>query len=330
MNPKIKGWLFMGIAIAIQLYTAALYRLELFSINFGLTLLMAAVATAPFYLIAYRNLGTFPAWLGLALGFAACYFGSGDAGTAILIYTLCSATPLAVTLFWPTHPRIRPLAMITLPVAGGLWIGGAFLYTKLHFGAYDLPAITRQISYRFGGVIDELEAFYEKIYTGRMPAQIPDLMDQLRELAPTIGFFGIMIVAYLLFGGFFISVWLADRSAPKRWLGSWADLIPGRGAALLYMGCYLVVMFLEEKAAENLIAVCQLFGFLFVFTALYVLLRILRRKNWNPFLRFLMIGGLFLLSFMTVGGALTSPYAILMLAGAMLASTPPLLHKLLK
>lgn len=321
-KKNIKGWLYLGLASLILFYTANLYQMGGFSSAFAMALGLASVAAGTFYLAAYRWLGALPTWVAMAAGLLLCYGGRHENGTSVLIWALCCATPLAVSLLWARFKAIRPLAMVALPAAAAGWLGGTLLYCKLHFKTWDVGAITAQIGEKYLLALGQLEKVYAQIYPEGFPQQLTKMLEMLRGLDQTIGFFCIMISAYALLGGFFISVWLADRMAEKRCLGSWFTMIPGRVISWIFMLGYLFSMFLGEVPYMSMMAAFHLFGFFYVFTALYMLLQFLRRKKIPAFLRFLIIGGLFVFAFLTVGGSLLGGYMLLMMAGLAIATLP--------
>ena len=181
---------------------------------------------------------------------------------------------------------------------------------------------------RFGTLLEQMEAFYTDLYQQAYNTPLPEQMVKFFELYRTqterVGFYLIVMAAYALVGFFFFALFAADRSIPKdgRWLGSWKSLIPRRGISFLYMGSYLLVLLLAEKHYPALAAVLDLFGFFYVFTALYRLLQLMRRKKIPPIANALVIGLGFVLSYFSAGGAILSPYSILMYIGWWIATTP--------
>lgn len=94
------------------------------------------------------------------------------------------------------------------------------------------------------------------------------------------------MVVYALFALFFISLYYADRRAAKdglgRWSGDWAGLIPGRGISWAYMGGYLLAMMAADPYYQVLSGVFGLFGFFYVFTALYRAAAVFAQKRHSP------------------------------------------------
>lgn len=319
-NPK--GWIYLGFASLILLYTSWLYRGGGFSGIFTLTLGAAMLCGGGFYLAGFRLLGSVPAWVALGLGGVLSYLGCGDGATAILVWALCCGTPLAVSLLWPNLPQVRPLSMAALPLAGGIWLGGTLLYSKLHFGSWALGTLTARIAEKYLDAVEQMEQIYRQIYPEGFPEQLVKMLEMMREMDRAIGFFCIVFIAYGLVGSFFAHLWIADRKAEERWLGSWAAMIPTRAVSWIFMLGYFFTMFLAEPHYTNITATFHLFGFFYVFTALYTLLQFLRRKKVARFLRRLIIGGLFAMAYISAGNALISVYSVLMMAGLVIANAP--------
>lgn len=321
-KKNFKGWLDLGAASLILLYASWIYRGAGFSGAFALTLGAAMLCAGGFYLAGFRRLGSVPAWIALALGGLLSYLGCGDGATAILIWALCCGTPLAVSLLWPNLQKVRPLSMAALPLAGGIWLGGTLLYCKLHFGSWSASAIVARIAEKYLLAVDQMEQIYHQIYPEGFPEQLVKMLEMMKEMDRTIGFFCVVSIAYGLVGSFFAHIWMADRLAEERWLGSWSALIPSRGISWLFMLGYFFTMFLAEPYYTNVTATFHLFGFFYVFTAFYALLQLLRRKNCGRFLRRLIIGVLFALAYVTAGNALLSVYSISMMVGLVIATAP--------
>lgn len=339
-RESIKGWLFLGIGSLILFYLGYTYQVGGWSINYTMVLAAVTIAAPPLYLTGYRLVGSVPAWIAMAAGLLFCWLGGCDIGTALLGWALCCGTPLAVSLFWPNFPRIKPLCMAALPVAGGIWLAGALGYARLHLGSWDLSAITNRIGVYYLKMVDLVETIHRQTLPS-MEAQLrpiygdqlPQVMEQaeqsiklLREVSHEVSFQIIVMIAYGLFGLFFFGVWVADRaaspSAKERWLGSWATLIPGRGISFLYMLLNIFSLFIGGTFGITLAAAFDLFGYFYVFTALYTLHRFLRKKNWPRLLRGGLIGLLFLLSYTLSGNIVLSPYMLLLFAGWWIATAP--------
>ena len=118
---QVKGWILLGLAPLILYYIGTLYRVGGFSPLFTLTLLMAVPGVGLLILTGFRQAGSVPAWLSMTAGLIAALFACGEKGMAVLVWAVCCGGPLAVSLLWPGRPRIRPLAMSALPVAGSIW-----------------------------------------------------------------------------------------------------------------------------------------------------------------------------------------------------------------
>ncbi len=333
-KSSFKGWIFLGLVPLILLYIGVLYRIGGFSPASVLMLMAAIPGVGLLSLTGYRLVGSVPAWVAMLLGLLAAFIGCGEKGTAVLIWALCCGGPLAVSLLWPNLPRIRPLAMGALPVAGVFWLGGSLLYAKWHFGTWQLAAVTRRIAERFLALIDQMEAVYREIYPEGFPEDLENMFTLLREQDQAMGFLMISFLAYLLLGSFFGCIWAADRIASPdraaRWLGSWASMIPTPGISWLYFIAYFAAPFLKESVQQTAVAVLNLLGFFYVFTALYTLLRLLRQKNWPPAVQFLLIFAGFVMAFLSAGGSALSAYSLLLIAGLVVATSPSIVKKILK
>lgn len=323
-KEQIKGWVSFGIVLLIQLYIGAVYRLGAFSLSYAFALACAMLAIPVLVLYGYRRLGSLPAWLVTAAALPLLYYSAKDVATTVLTWALCFGTPLAVSLCWPHCRAIRPTAMVALPVAGGLWLGGALLYCKLHFGGWALYAMTEQIAARYAAMVEKLHEIYLQAYNGALPEQMQKIFIAMQGQAASMGFYLITMAVYGLVGAFFISVLLADKSLPAeaRWLGSWAALIPAPGISWVYMTLYLLVLFFADQNYQTFAAVLDLFGFFFVFTALYRLMQLFRRKGMQAVWRWLLISLMLVLAYFSVGGAMLSPYMVLMYLGWWIATTP--------
>lgn len=283
--------------------------------------------TAPFFTAALRRLGTKWVWLGMLAGFGAVYLFSRDLSVAVFVWSACCAIPLAVSLIWPLHPRIKPLAMRALPLAGALALGGILLFHRLRFGHWGFDGIDQRLETFVAMLLNQMEWMGNAMYQGEMQEQMNGYLAICRANLSTLAFSMVTSAVQGFFGLFFWCVWSADHKAGKegrgRMLGSWRPLIPNRRLSWLYMGGYILLLLVGGTAGQNLAATFDLFGFLFVFSALYYLLQYLRRKQLPPFLRKLLIGGLFLVAYFTVGGGmLLSPYMILLYIGWWIATLP--------
>lgn len=321
-KSKVKGWLYLGIATLILSYAASLYRSGGFGGMFTLALFGAMAGAGIFYAAGYRRVGSLPTWSAMALGLVLALLACGDWGTGALLWALCCGTPLAVSFLWPRKRTIRPLAMAGLPLAGGIWVLGALLYGKLHFGSWDLSVLTHRIADKYLSAVEQMEEIYLQIYPEGFPEAVVKMLEMMRGMDYAVGFFSITFIAYALVGCFFLSVWAADRMAEKRVLGSWASMIPSRGASWLFMLGYFLTMFLPDPYYLSVAATFQLFGFFYVFTALYALLQKLRKKHCPRFWRRLIIGGLFALAYISGANSLVSVYSIAMMVGLVIATKP--------
>lgn len=320
MNSKqIKGGLCLIAAALLLFYTGSVYRAGGFGVAFSVVLCLSILVVSPLILCGYRRLGSVPAWLMLAVSAFLIYYGSRDAATTLLIWSLCCGVALSVSLFWPGFRKIRPLTQYALPVAGIVWVAGAFGYCKLHFGAWELSEMAHRISHRYVGFLNRGIA---EIEAGTLKEYAEQAFEYLKEFDFVIGFTLILMVAYLLFGSFFLSVYLADHTSEGRWLGSWKTLIPGPGLSFVFMLLHFAGLLMNVETLRTLTATLNLFGFFYVFTALYRLHCWMRKKGVNPHLRRLAVGALFALSYFSVGNSLLSVYTIAMYIGWWMASAP--------
>ncbi len=320
MNSRqIKGGLCLIFAALLLFYTGSVYQAGGFSIAFALMLCISILAVSPLVLCGYRRLGTIPIWLMLAVSALLIYYASRDAATTLLIWTLSCGVALSVSVFWPNFRKIRPLTQYALPAAGLVWLAGALGYCKLHFGDWGLAAMNGRISARYVGFLERGASAIEQ---GEVKEYVDQAVEYLKEFDFLIGFMMILMVVYLLFGSFFVAVYLADRTAGSRWLGSWRTLIPGRGISMVFMLVHFMGLMMSAESLRALTATLNLFGFFYVFTALYRLHCWLRAKGINPHLRRGVVGLLFGLSYFSVGNSLLSVYTISMYVGWWIASAP--------
>lgn len=328
-KERVKGWLGLIGVLLILLYSGSVYRIGGFSAGFGLALFSAMIAVPALLLASYRRVGSLPAWAAIAVSAAVLCYATGDTATAVLCWAFCCGTPLAVTLFWPYFKKIGPLTAYALPAAGAIWLGGTLVYGKLHFGSWALYTMTQRFADGYAAMVDQMEILYQQLYNEQLPAQLGEMFDLMRSQAAAMGFYLITMIAFALFGLFFLAVFAADRSFPQagRWLGSWKTLIPGRGISWLFMGAYILAQLMDGTHFLTLLAVLELFGFFFVFTALHWLLQILRKRGWHPALQVLVIGLLLIMSYFSVGGSLLSAYTILMYVGWWIATLPKIQKK---
>lgn len=307
-------------------YLGLLYRAHCFSFFFGLVLFCALGAVPPLMLAGFRRLGRAPAWLAVVSAFPVLLYGSENLAVAVLVWALCCGTPLAVTLFWDRRKSLEELTFRALPVAALLWLGGAVGYSRLHLGGWSPERITQRIAYRYELMVSKLERFYTALLKEEMPEQLVSAFKILHEQVPYAAFRIVALVCYGLVGCYFLAILLADRSVPEkeRRLGSWSVLVPRRGVGIFFMLLYLGVTFFGEGAgAFTLKAVLDLFGFFFVFTAVYRILGFMRKKQWPPLLRVGIVVLLFALSYLSAGDASLSAYMILLIVGWWIVTTPP-------
>lgn len=333
-RPSVKGWIFLGLTPLILLYIGGLYRLGGFSPLFALVLLFAIPGAGLLALTGYRLVGSVPAWSAMVLGLLTAFLGCGDKGTAVLIWALCCGGPLAVSLLWPNLPRIRPLAMAALPTAGALWLGGALLYARWHFGTWQLSAVTRRIAEQYLALVEQVEGIYAELYPEGFPEQLQGMLTLMKEQGQAVGFMLITYVSFLLLGSFFGCIWAADRIASPhkkdRWLGSWGAMVPTPGISWIYFFSYFGVTFLNEQVRPVAVAVVTLAGFFYVFAALYTLRCFMRKKNWHSALQFLILFAGFTLSLFTAYGSALEPYSLLLILGLVVTTTPAVTKKILK
>ncbi len=326
IKNQIKGWSGMFLGGLILAYVGAVYRLGGFGLGMIYALSLAIVTVPLLFTAALRRLGTVALWCGTAVSFCLLFYTGGDLATCILVWALTCAIPLSLSFVWPLCPRIKPLAMRALPAAGAIAMAGTLLYSRLHFGSWDFLKMIKQMVLRLEEMIRMAEQISQEIYVGEQLTQMQAMTQFLRGNSGVLVFTIIQLIVYALFGLFFLSVWRADRKAQRdgygNMLGSWQGMIPSQWVARLYMFGYLVVLFLPNRIGQNMIAAFDLFGFLFVFAALYRLLQYLRKKGWPSWAKKGVIGGLFLLAYWSVGNALLSPYMILLYAGWWISAFP--------
>ena len=326
---KIKGVCNLLIGVFFLSYAGLVYRADGFSLGLFYLLLLCLAVVSPQFTRGLRRLGTLWGWSGMGAGLVGCWITADDFPTALLLWSLVCAIPLGLSCFWPLYGRIRPLAKRALPVSGGIAFLGSLLYSKLHFGSWSFEPMMKQIALRISNILLQTEQMVPQIYDEKFVAEYLALSQQMRQSPQQMHYMAftvVLMVIYGLFGLFFWCVWRADRKAGAdglgRTLGSWHTMIPQRTVSWVFMGCYLILLLFEGTFAQNLIAVLDLFGFLYVFTALYHLLQLLRKKNLPPLLCGGIVGALFVVSFLTVGGGMISPYLLLMYVGWWIATSP--------
>lgn len=322
-KERIKGWLGLIGSLFLLFYIGGVYRASHFSAGFCLALLSGILAVPAVLLASYRRVGSLPAWVTLAAAFPVLLYGTGDPATAVLTWALTCGTPLAVSLYWPYFKKLRPMTAYALPTAGAFWMAGALGYSKLHFGSWNLYAMTERIAGRYSALVDEMEKLYQQLYQEQLPAPLQEAFELLQTQSAAMGFYAVMMVAFALFGAFFLALWIADRAVKGAgWLGPWGVLIPGRGISWIFMLLYIGVQFIGGPQIASLLAVIYLFGFFFVFTGVYWLRSLMKKKQWPALAQGLLIGLLLILSYCSVGGALLSPYTILLYLGWWIATLP--------
>ncbi len=294
-------------------------------IALSMTLPLWVVLTAPFLTAAIRRLGNQWTWAGMAAGFGLLWFASGNWAATVLVWALCCAIPLAVSVVWPLHAKIKPLAMGALPLAGGIALGGALLFHKLRFGSWGVGLILQRIGLYFEIMIGEFQAMALPLYPAEMQEKMSAYFAFLQENASVLAFTVIYMAVYGLFGLFFWCVHSADRKAGKegrgRLLGPWNTLIPSRGLSWAFIALYIATTFLGTgAAAQNFSAAVHLFGFLYIFIALYYFLQYLRKKNLPPMVSAAIVGALFIISYVSVGSLF--PYTVVLYIGWWIATMP--------
>ncbi len=326
-KERIKGWFGLVGTLLLLFYMGSVYPVSGFDAGFGLILLVGMVVVPALLLASYRRVGSLSAWVTLLAALPVLYLATGDLATAVLAWSLTCGTPLAVTLFWPYYKKILPLTSAALPLSGAFWLGGALVYSKLHFGGWSLYAMTERIATRYAGMVDEMELLYERIYQEQMPAQFGEMFDLLRSQSLTMGFYVIMMATYALLGAYFLGIRIADRAVKNSgWLGSWSTLIPGRGISWCFMLIYILAQFIGGTQMAAVMAAIYLFGFFFVFAGIYWIRGLMQKKKWPPLAQGLLIGLLLILAYFSVGGALLSPYTILLYLGWWIATLPKTLR----
>ncbi len=326
---KIKGAGNLLLGALLLLWAGATYRVEHFGLEMFYTLLFCLVTVPPLFTRAFRRLGTVISWCGMALCLWITWLGAGDLPTALLVWSLCCCIPISLSFVWPLHGTVKELARRALPVAGAIAMAGTVLYSKLHFGSWGFGPMMERITLRIQWLMLAFEEMIPQMYASKVADEYLKMFQAMRQSPQQMHIFAlytVLVVMYGLFGLFFWCIFRADRKAGKdglgRTLGSWHTLIPGRGVSWLFMGCYLVMLLISGTFAQNMIVALDLFGFLYVFTALYYLLQLLRKKGLPPLLCGIIVGALFVLSFFTVGGSVFSPYVLLMYIGWWIATTP--------
>ena len=326
-KAKIKGGSDLLLGGLLLAYIGTVYQAYGFGMGLIYMLGIGMVAVSLLFTAAFRRLGSLALWLGAAGSYLILWYTARDLATATLIWGLCCAVPVGVSLVWPVYPRIDSLAARALPITGGIAILGTLVYSRLHFGSWSCLPMAKRMTLRIELFIDQTGLMYEQFTTEEQLTQLQAMLQFLKANSAVLAFGLIQMTAFLLLGIFFLSVWRADRKAQKdglgRMLGSWRALYPSPAVSRLYMFGYLVVvLFGSGKIAQNLIAAFDLFGFFFVFVALHRLLQFLRKRGLPSWAKKAVIGGLFVLAYLSVGNALLSPYMILLYAGWWIAAFP--------
>ena len=309
-------------------YTAWLYNIGGFDLLMGATLICSALISSVQLLTFFRRIGTLPAWCAMSAVFLLPILICKDAGTGLLIGTCAIAIPLAVSFFWPPVRRIAPLAKWGLPTAGLILLLGGLGYSGLHFDAFGFAPIQDRIAARWIAFMKETIPLMEKVYEPKIFKQMKGMLELLmkQDQAETIAFTILMMAVIAMFGIFFIAVFLADgrlkSEGEKRWCGSWSRLIPPRGISWIYILFYVFSGYAAEEILLPLNATVILFGFFYVFTAVYKLERFLAGKKVHGALRALLVLILFGAAYFSAGATLYSAYTILLFIGWWITTAP--------
>lgn len=319
------SWNFL-LSVAAILYTTASYNAGGFGIDFGFLMILCALVVSTQALILFRRVGTLLGWSTMAALGLLAMLTTADWGTGVLIAAFCLAVPLSVSIFWPAFRGIGPLSRRALPLAGGLLFLGTLAYNYLHFDEWDFSPMLERTTEMVRAFTTQWEQMMAQVYGGKLPEQMLTFAKTFREQAGMMAYNLLLMPVFALFGIFFIAVFLADRKAKaegtRRWCGSWRALIPPRGISWIYMLINIISVFAGEQLYLPLTGALNLFGFFYVFTAVYKLERFLAKKKLHGFWRGAIVVILFALSFITVGGSTLTPYTLLLFAGWWIATTP--------
>lgn len=319
------GWNFL-LCAAMVIYTTTSYNVGGFGLGMGALMLLCALVVSTQTLILFRRVGTLVGWSAMFALFLLAVLTTDDLGTGVLIAAFSIAAPLSVSIFWPTFKGIGALSKRALPLGGGILFLGTLVYNGLHFGNWDFSSMLGRTTQKMIAFTDQWEQMMNQIYGGELPEQMIAYAESFREQAGMMAYNLLLIPVFALFGIFFIAIFLADRKAKKegasRWCGSWRALIPPRRISWLYMLINIISIFAGERLYLPLTGALNLFGFFYVFTAVYKLERFLAKKKLHGFWRGAIVVILFALSFITVGGSTLTPYTLLLFAGWWIATTP--------
>ncbi len=285
-----------------------------------------ALLAGPLLVYYYRQFSAYSAWVVAMIFGGMLVYGTRDLATGILISVLCLGGPLAITFFWSHFQSIDALTRMALPAAGLLQFAGTLLYCRLHFGVWSLQPMITRIAEKLVRWLQEFQDLQARVYTGETLTKMQETVSSLIAQADTLSFLMVLMVVYGLLGQFFLSVFWADRAAMRdghlRWSGDWKTLIPGKWISFGFAGLYLLGSLLQDPYYWTLYGVLNLYGFFYVFAAVYWLLQYLRKKGVPQAARGFLCGLLLVLSYLTVGGSLLSAYVILMALGWGIAVSP--------
>lgn len=328
---KTKGGFFSLLQIILLAFllgsAASLYSTGGFGLEFSFFLILSAAVSSPVLLGIYRRFGQLVS-LGLMIAFGVGIFTLvKDPATGILICALCFSIPLAAGFLWPIFCDLGGLTRAVLPVSGGLVAGGFLIYCKLHFGAWSPYAAVERIAGRIGLLLEQVRPLYAQIYQGKMLEEMNAFLDLFLKNAESIAREVIFLCAYGFLGLFYFSILWADRIGVRQGqisgCGSWSQLVPDRTVSWMYMIAHLIMNFINVGPLYQAVAATMtLFGFYYVFSAVYVLDRFLRKKKLPAPVRVLIAGLLLLAALGSAGNALFTPYSILMYVGWWMATSP--------
>lgn len=320
----------LGLCALALVLTALLYNQRGFFYSFAFMLILCALVVSWQMLHFYRRVGTLPAWAAMVALFIAPLLITKDMGTGLLISALSISIPFAVSLFWPRYRQVSSLTKAALPAAGLFVALGTLGYCRLHFGAFSFAPMVEQIAQNVQKLIQKfavMMAQLSPVPTGTEGQQLQQIMGAEEMVMEIYAFSFIAMIVYALFGVFFAAIFLADYMAQREgapcWCKCWRSLIPGRGISWIYMLANIGSIFISDVDYLAWNSALNLFGFFYVFTALYRLERYLKKKNWTGFVRGILIVLLFLFAFFTVNSAGLGAYTILFFAGWWIATAPP-------
>lgn len=331
MNLKLKPMEILRLignlifSAAAVVYTVGVYNAFGFDLSLGVAMLICALICSTQILIFFRRIGTFPAWLVMAVLFLLSIFLCKDTGTGLLIGAFSISIPLSVSFFWPPLRRIAPLTKWALPTAGGLLFFSTLGYSALHFDSFSFAPIQARIAEKWVRMIKETMPLMQKVYPAELFKKVKPVLELMtKEEQANLQAFKFLLIAVLaMFGIYFVAVFLADwrlkREGEKRWCGSWSVLIPPRGISWAYMLINIFGGLTSQKIFLPLNATMLLFGFFYVFVAVYKLERMMAHKKVHGILRSLVVVLLFGMAFFSAGSGV---YTILMFIGWWIATSP--------